>query len=209
MRMRRSVATVFARRTRAYDLGVSSDRGSQPPLHAGDFASWATATARAIRDNSTIDVPCDHCTACCRSAQFVHVEPDEADALAHIPPALLFPAPHRPAGHQVLGYDEHGHCPMLVDDRCSIYEHRPRACHTYDCRVFAATDISITDKPLIAARVAQWRFEFTSPRDNRTLAAVRAAARQVETAGEIQNPTQQAAAAVEMYERFLGEELEQ
>jgi hypothetical protein len=24
---------------------------------------------------------------------------------------------------------------MLVDDRCSIYEDRPRACRTYDCRI--------------------------------------------------------------------------
>ena len=37
------------------------------------------------------DVPCNGCTACCRSSQFVHVGPDEADTLAHIPAELLFP----------------------------------------------------------------------------------------------------------------------
>src|SRR5947207_512379 len=105
-----------------------------PTRPAGDAAAWVTATRAAIGNGESADVPCDGCTACCTASQFVHVEPDEHDALAHIPPALLFPAPRRPAGHVVMGYDERGHCPMLVEGACSIYEHRPRACRTYDCR---------------------------------------------------------------------------
>ena len=62
-------------------------------------------------------------------------------ARAH-PAALRFPRPGRPKGHVVLGYDEHGRCPMLGDHGCTIYEHRPRTCRTYDCRVFAATGSS-------------------------------------------------------------------
>ena len=85
-------------------------------------------------------------------------EPDEADALAHVPVALRFPAPGLPKGHVVLPYDERGHCPMLVDGACSIYEHRPRTCRTYDCRIFAVTGV-VPDQPAIATRVLDWQFE--------------------------------------------------
>jgi Fe-S-cluster containining protein len=108
---------------------------------------------------SEAQVPCGACTACCTSSQFVHIEPDETDALAHVPAALRFPAPGLPKGHVVLPYDEHGHCPMLADGACSIYEHRPRTCRTYDCRVFAVTGVEPEGQPAIAARVGQWQFE--------------------------------------------------
>jgi Fe-S-cluster containining protein len=104
-------------------------------------------------------VPCGACTACCTSSQFVHIEPDEHDTLARVPAELRFPAPGLPTGHVVLPYDERGHCPMLVDGACSIYEHRPRTCRTYDCRVFAITGVTPKDQPAIAARVAEWDVE--------------------------------------------------
>src|SRR4051794_27144353 len=94
-------------------------------LSAGPFGAWLDATADALRGERDADVPCDGCTACCTSSQFAHVGPDAAAALARIPAELLFPAPRRPEGHKVMGYDERGHCPMLVDGACSIYEHRP------------------------------------------------------------------------------------
>ncbi|HET7720760.1 MAG TPA: YkgJ family cysteine cluster protein, partial [Acidimicrobiales bacterium] len=99
-------------------------------LPAGRFSTWLVRIG--------VDVPCGTCTACCTSSQFVHIGPDERDTLSRIPKALLFPAPGQPKGHVVMGYDERGHCPMFVDGACSIYEHRPRTCRTYDCRVFPA-----------------------------------------------------------------------
>jgi hypothetical protein len=77
-----------------------------------------------------------------------------------------------------MGYDEHGHCPMLVDCGCSIYEHRPRTCRTYDCRIFAATGIELDEpeKRAIARRARQWRFEYPTDRDRVEQQAVRAAA---------------------------------
>jgi Fe-S-cluster containining protein len=145
-------------------------------LPAGAFASWVTDMQGALRGEHGSDVPCDGCTACCTSSQFVTIEPDEADTLAHIPTELLFPAPRRPPGHMLLGYDERGHCPMLVANRCSIYEHRPRACRTYDCRIFAATGVEIDDetKSEITHRVRRWRFEFASPDDRSAYDALRA-----------------------------------
>lgn len=128
----------------------------------------------ALRGDHGSDVPCGECTACCTASQFVHVEPDEADTLARIPAALLFPAPGLPRGHVVLGYDERGHCPMLVDGACSIYAHRPRTCRTYDCRVFPATGIVPDDQPLIAERARRWRFSHPTEHDRAAHESVRA-----------------------------------
>ena len=147
-------------------------------LPAGDFSSWMIEIQGAIRGEHGSDVPCDGCTACCTSSQFIHVGPDESDTLAHIPAELLFPAPGLPPGHVVLGYDERGHCPMLIDDECSIYEHRPRTCRTYDCRIFPAAGLRIddADKAEIARRAQRWRFSYPTEADRQQHDAVRAAA---------------------------------
>jgi len=147
-------------------------------LPAGDFSSWMIEIQGAIRGEHGSDVPCDGCTACCTSSQFIHVGPDESDTIAHIPAELLFPAPGLPPGHVVVGYDERGHCPMLIDEECSIYEHRPRTCRTYDCRIFPAAGLRIddADKAEIARRVQRWRFSYPTEADRQQHNAVRAAA---------------------------------
>jgi Fe-S-cluster containining protein len=161
---------------------VDHDLTGDAALDAGDFSAWLAGMRGALAGTGVSDVPCNGCTACCRSSQFVHIEPDELDTLAHVPSELQFPAPGLPEGHVVLGYDERGHCPMLGENGCSIYEHRPRACRVYDCRVFAATGVEIDDpsKAAIAERIRRWRFSHAS-RDGRARhEATRAAARYLE-----------------------------
>ena len=146
-------------------------------LPAGDFAAWLAGFRTAQATGGDVDVPCDGCTACCTSGQFVHIGPDETDTLAHIPGELLAPAPRLPAGHVVLGYDSEGRCPMLIDGACSVYAHRPRACRAYDCRVFAASGVDVdAAKPALARRVARWRFSHPAPTDRRLHDAVEATA---------------------------------
>ncbi|HET7490215.1 MAG TPA: YkgJ family cysteine cluster protein [Acidimicrobiales bacterium] len=183
--------------------------GDDPPLAAGRFSVWLREAERAVAGGEAV-VPCDGCTACCTSSQFVHIGPDEAATLARIPPALLFPAPLRPAGHVVLGFDERGHCPMLVDGRCSIYEHRPRACRSYDCRVFAAAAVE-PEAPAIAERTRRWRFAVPSPADEDAAAAVRAAARWLGEHPDLLperlrggGPTGLSVLAVQAHRAFLG-----
>jgi Fe-S-cluster containining protein len=147
-------------------------------LPAGDFSTWVNDFRAALRGERAAEVPCDGCTACCASSQFVHIAPDESDTLARIPSELRFPAPRMPDGHVVLGYDERGCCPMLRDDGCSIYAHRPRACRTYDCRVFVAAGVEVDDdNVLLARRVRRWRFDHPTAVDVQLHEAVRSAAR--------------------------------
>jgi Fe-S-cluster containining protein len=182
-------------------------------LDAGPFGAWLVATERSIAGEADSDVPCGSCTACCSSSQFVHIGPDEHDALEHIPAPLLFPAPRMPAGHVLLGYDAHGRCPMLRDDGCSIYAHRPRTCRTYDCRVFPAAGIDLggdADKGLIAARARRWEFGHPDADDAALHDAVRAAAafvseHQAELPPDVAptTPTQLAVAAVVAHREFV------
>lgn len=147
------------------------------PLDAGPFGPWLDRMVESLAGRADTDVPCGSCVGCCSSRQFVHVEPDEHDALAHIPPELRFPAPGLPPGFVVLPYDEQGRCPMLGADGCTIYEHRPRTCRVYDCRVLTAAAVEPdADQPLIAERVRRWRFQVADT-DRERFEAVRATAR--------------------------------
>ena len=194
--------------------GVTQDAASLP---AGDFSTWLHGMERALQGDAGSDVPCGGCTACCTSSQFVHIGPDERDTLSRVPKAVLFPAPGLPQGNVVMGYDERGHCPMFVDGACSIYEHRPRTCRTYDCRIFTATGIEPDDgdndeKAAIARRTRQWRFDVAGDAAQMSSAAVRAAARYVaERRGDLPpeadvpaTSTQAAVLAIRIHGAFLG-----
>ncbi|MCU4184578.1 YkgJ family cysteine cluster protein [Acidiferrimicrobium sp. IK] len=164
---------------------TGSESNDVAPSDAGAFSDWLAGMRAALTGAAESDVACQGCRACCSSSQFVHVGPDESDTLAHIPPALRFPAPGLPPGHVVLGYDEQGRCPMLTDQGCGIYAHRPRTCRTYDCRVFSAADVEPEDpdKAAIAVRVKGWQWRYPSPGDQEDHRAVQAAARWLEVNG--------------------------
>ena len=61
-----------------------------------------------------------------------------------------------------MGYDERGHCPMLVDGDCSIYDHRPRTCRMYaagSSRSRASNPISRRSR----TRVRDWTVRHRRP----------------------------------------------
>jgi hypothetical protein len=101
---------------------------------------------------------------------------------------------------------------MLIDDECSIYEHRPRTCRTYDCRVFPATGVELDDDDMlaIARRARQWRFGFPGEVDQIEHDAVRAAATYVRDHDDLlpkqvvpTNATQRAVLAIQLHDAFL------
>ncbi len=175
------------------------------PLDAGRFSAWLDTIQGVISTGDTSNVPCGSCTACCTSSQFIHIAPDEVDALGVIPRDVLFPAPRLPVGHVLMGYDENGHCPMLIDGACSIYEHRPRTCRAYDCRVFAASGLKLDDptKSAINDQVRRWQFQLADNIDRAELEAVRSAALLLSELEPGSNTTEQTLAAIEIHDQFL------
>ena len=136
-----------------------------PAIPAGEFSQWLHATEASLASgNGAANVPCGSCKGCCRSSMFIHIRPEETRTIHRIPRALLYPAPGLPKGHLLMGYTDKGECPMLILNNCSIYEDRPQTCRDYDCRVFAATGISVDAQfqPEIAQRIKQWVFAFKS-----------------------------------------------
>jgi uncharacterized protein len=104
-----------------------------------------------------------------------------------------------------MGYDENGHCPMLVDGACSIYEHRPRTCRTYDCRVFAASGLELDDpaKSAISDQVSRWEFQLPERIGQVELEAVRSAALLLGELEPALNATERTLAAIEIHDQFL------
>jgi len=147
-----------------------------PALPAGAFSDWLRRTRASWLEQTHAEVACGDCCACCSTSHFVHVGPEEGGARAALPSELLFPAPGQPEGTALLGYDEHGCCPMLTEGRCSVYEHRPLTCRIYDCRVFAAAGLD-ADRGAITAQARRWEFSYPAAEDRAAHAAVRAAAR--------------------------------
>jgi uncharacterized protein len=148
-------------------------------LPAGNFSAWLRAIRGALAGGAGMQVACGDCVGCCTSSYFIKVRSHEKDALAAIDErgVSLEPAPGN-RGDMLMGYDEHGHCPMFANGGCSIYPRRPDTCRTYDCRVFAAAGLPAggDDKSVINARVARWRFDYPTPEDRDEQRAVRAAA---------------------------------
>ena len=184
----------------------------QQDLPAGCFSSWLRRTRSALVKENGAEVPCGDCIACCMSSYFIHIRPEEKLTIARINKKLLFPAPGLPKGNVLLGYDENGCCPMLIDGRCSIYEHRSLTCRSYDCRIFTAAGIAAgeKDKALVNQRIRQWKFSYPTRLDRDLHAAVSAAAaflreraRMLPGGAVPTNPSQIAILALKGYKVFL------
>jgi Fe-S-cluster containining protein len=147
-------------------------------LPAGSFALWLRQIRKALTRNRVMNVPCGECDACCRSSYFIHINPEETRTLSRIPNELLFPAPLRPEGHMVLGYDEQGRCPMLIGNTCSIYRNRPTTCCIFDCRVLVASGLTGEDDENnpIFQQARRWQFNYPTKRDRNLFSAIQAAA---------------------------------
>jgi Fe-S-cluster containining protein len=180
-------------------------------IPAGPFGSWLRAMRAALAGNAGMDVACGDCRGCCTSSYFIKVRAHERAALELIGDENLRPVPGATNGAQLMGYDERGHCFMFVNNGCSIYQHRPETCRTYDCRVFTAAGMNAgPDKTEINERIASWRFEYPTSRDLDEHRAVTAAANYIRQHvvrfpnGRVpSHPSEVAVLAVKAYEVFL------
>lgn len=130
----------------------------------------------ALAGGPGMNVACGDCVGCCTSSYYIKVRAHEGESLRRIPVAHLTPAPDEP-GTQLMGFDAAGHCPMFGRAGCSIYQHRPETCRTYDCRIFTAAGMLVgAGKTMINERIARWHFEFAGEDERREQRAVQAAA---------------------------------
>jgi len=181
-------------------------------INVGQFYSWLELTRKTLMKQETVHVPCGECTACCQSSYFIHIGSNEIQTLSLIPDELKFPAPGLPEGNVLLGYDENGRCPMFINDKCSIYEYRPKTCRTFDCRVFPATGLQVNEdeKELISRQAKRWSFNFLNENEYEQLAAIKATAKFLSKHSDCfpdsfipRNTTQQAILAIKVYPVFL------
>lgn len=122
------------------------------------FHSYMVEAQENIRTSKEQNVPCGTCTACCTSSYFKVVEADEVETINKIPKHLRHYSPGLSEGSILIGYDSNGHCVMLKDGQCSIYDFRPKMCREFDCRVFVVSGLQVEedDKALISKRVENW-----------------------------------------------------
>jgi hypothetical protein len=178
---------------------------------AGPFSEWLRAMRAALAGSSGMDVACGDCVGCCTSSYFIKVRAHETAAIEHIGADQLRPVPGSSNGNLLMGFDEQGHCFMFANGGCSIYQHRPETCRTYDCRVFTAAGLNAgPDKSVINQRIASWQFDYPSPRDTEEHRAVTAAANFIRQhpirfpGGRVPSrPSEIAVLAVKSYEVFM------
>ena len=98
------------------------------PLNTGFGAlAWYRKWHRAqMPGGPPASVPCGSCTVCCRSYDEIYVGADDAIAPAD--------TTRTDDGRTVLRRQADGACIYLVNERCTIYNRRPTACRSYDCR---------------------------------------------------------------------------
>jgi Fe-S-cluster containining protein len=163
-----------------------------------------------------MQVACGDCAGCCTSSYVIKIRPHERDALANIPAEVL--APGEADGTRYMPANPQGHCPMYSgssanDAGCSIYEHRPETCRTYDCRIFSAAGMPAGEgKTMINERIASWRFAYEDEQARREHQAVTAVANYLRQHpvrfpnGRIPSrPSEIAVLAVKSYTVFMAE----
>lgn len=147
-------------------------------LDAGEFGAWLERARGVLRGEGESDVPCGDCTGCCRASWYIRIRPKDRPAIVGLAQAYLVKPDNIEAGDSLLAWREDGSCPMLVNERCTIYAQRPMTCRDFDCRVFTAAGLETGDerRATIDARVRAWRFSYTSEHSRRLHEAVRRAA---------------------------------
>jgi hypothetical protein len=152
---------------------VELDRGNEPMGTVARYVRTRNKIGRAITayeggqtvavTDLTSDVPCNGCTACCRSGLRVVLSLRESGE--GLETELV-------DGRRGLKQNADGSCVHLVDGKCSVYEHRPIACRSFDCRDYAVASVRPGNFPAIAEAAMRWRPEIKSNEDRTTLERV-------------------------------------
>ena len=163
---------------------MSSDAAAAVP--AGTFGDWLADMRAVLRGQRDADVPCGDCVGCCVSKYVIPLRPADSRVLESIPDRYLMIERGENGIRYQMKFREDGTCPLFCQGKCSVYQHRPRTCRDYDCRVYAATGlVPDGDRPVIGERVAAWRFSYRTEDERRDARAVRRAAEFIRSSGTV------------------------
>ena len=101
-------------------------------------------------------VPCGNCVACCYHPNVDVCAEDDVQFLDV-------------TEHGALRKRPDGACIHLGTDGCTVYEHRPKACRQYDCRMPAAVGIERVYDGGMKAPV--WKFDIKTEAERRFVRA--------------------------------------
>lgn len=111
----------------------------------GAVSTLVRAWKKSLK-TGVVNVPCESCTACCRSIA-IQLTDSEAPQYAH---------ERTEADGLVLKKQANGDCHYLIDNKCSIYEQRPQACRVYDCRFRLLIGLMHDEHPAMVEALDQW-----------------------------------------------------
>jgi Putative zinc- or iron-chelating domain len=145
-------------------------RAAGSPSQLMEEAEKLEARTRAGEKVST-SVPCAGCTQCCH-APWIRVDPsvERQEDLDHLD---IVSDPGQ--GGPMLRKAANGACVHLGPKGCSVYEHRPRACRMYDCRLFAIAGTLDNFTDMGAGFSPPWAFRPRDKQDRIFVAAMRLA----------------------------------
>lgn len=95
-------------------------------------------------------VPCGACSACCYYEGIPVDKKRDRQRLPHLR------TEQNAAGELVLRQRADGACVHLGERGCTVYEHRPTICRSFDCRAFAA--MGIVEHCAPGHRTPGWEF---------------------------------------------------
>jgi len=125
-----------------------------------------------IRDAAAgkVSVPCNGCTACCRSPNMPPRLTEEERG--NYPDAEM----NELLGDWSLPRKADGSCVKLIDGKCSIYESRPYICRVFDCRIYLAAACAPDDDDILLEAIEDWEpFKLPTRDDRITATAIRLA----------------------------------
>lgn len=87
---------------------------------------------------TSVSVPCNGCTACCRG-EAIELHPEMGDDVASYDTMVVeIGAPGIPSRKAtVLRLNPDGSCVYLGEGGCTIHDRAPQICRVFDCRRFA------------------------------------------------------------------------
>lgn len=124
-----------------------------------NFNQWSIDFIDNLMRGNNNDPQCGSCTACCNASKFIRVSKQETHTLSQIPECFKIESPFD-QGSFLIPFDDKGSCALFQNGQCKIYDARPLACRSFDCRIFAVTQINPENKVLQnALKLKDWRVE--------------------------------------------------